>query len=57
MPRFWITLDQGVQFVINSLESMKTREFFIPKIPSMRVLDLAKAIVPECEIEIVGIRN
>lgn len=36
---------------------MKTREFFIPKIPSMRVLDLAKTIAPECEIEIVGIRN
>ncbi|WP_214746750.1 MULTISPECIES: UDP-N-acetylglucosamine 4,6-dehydratase (inverting) [unclassified Exiguobacterium] len=56
MTRFWITLDQGVQFVIDSLERMKGGEIFIPKIPSMNILDLAKAIAPECATEIVGIR-
>jgi UDP-N-acetylglucosamine 4,6-dehydratase/5-epimerase len=56
MTRFWITLDQGVQFVIDNLERMQGGEIFIPKIPSMRVVDLAKAIAPECEIEFVGIR-
>jgi UDP-N-acetylglucosamine 4,6-dehydratase len=56
MTRFWITLEQGVQFVIDSLERMKGGEIFVPKIPSMKVVDLAKAIAPECEIEIVGIR-
>lgn len=56
MTRFWITLDQGVQFVIDNLERMHGGEIFIPKIPSMTVIDLAKAIAPECEIEVVGIR-
>ncbi|WP_044748400.1 UDP-N-acetylglucosamine 4,6-dehydratase (inverting) [Bacillus alveayuensis] len=56
MTRFWITLDQGVQFVLDSLQRMCGGEIFVPKIPSMRVVDLAKAIAPECEIEIVGIR-
>jgi UDP-N-acetylglucosamine 4,6-dehydratase len=56
MTRFWITLDQGVQFVLDSLERMKGGEIFVPKIPSMKITDLAKAIAPECEIEIVGIR-
>lgn len=56
MTRFWITLDQGVQFVIDSLRRMHGGELFVPKIPSMKVMDLAKAIGPECEIEIVGIR-
>ena len=56
MTRFWITLDQGVQFVIDCLHRMRGGEIFVPKIPSMRVVDLAKAIAPECEIEIVGIR-
>jgi UDP-N-acetylglucosamine 4,6-dehydratase/5-epimerase len=56
MTRFWITLDQGVQFVIDNLGRMKGGEIFVPKIPSMRVVDLAKAIAPECEIEITGIR-
>lgn len=56
MTRFWITLDQGVQFVLDNLERMHGGEIFVPKIPSMRVIDLAKAIAPECEIEIVGIR-
>ncbi|ALF08752.1 UDP-N-acetylglucosamine 4,6-dehydratase (inverting) [Parageobacillus thermoglucosidasius] len=56
MTRFWITLDQGVQFVIDSLARMKGGEIFVPKIPSMKVVDLAKAIAPEAEIEIIGIR-
>lgn len=56
MTRFWITLEQGVQFVLECLERMHGGEIFIPKIPSMKVTDLAKAIAPECEIDIVGIR-
>lgn len=56
MTRFWITLEQGVQFVIDSLGRMNGGEIFVPKIPSMKVLDLAKAIAPKAEIEIVGIR-
>ncbi|MBM7606293.1 UDP-N-acetylglucosamine 4,6-dehydratase [Metabacillus crassostreae] len=56
MTRFWITLDQGVQFVIDNLYRMKGGEIFIPKIPSMKVVDLAEAIAPNCEIKIVGIR-
>lgn len=56
MTRFWITLDQGVQFVLDNLERMHGGEIFVPKIPSMKVTDLAKAIAPECEIEVIGIR-
>lgn len=56
MTRFWITLEQGVQFVLDSLERMYGGEIFVPKIPSMKVTDLAKAIAPECEIEIIGVR-
>ncbi|MEK9197492.1 UDP-N-acetylglucosamine 4,6-dehydratase (inverting) [Ureibacillus sp. FSL E2-3493] len=56
MTRFWITLDQGVQFVLDNLERMHGGEIFVPKIPSMKVVDLAKAIAPECEIKIIGIR-
>lgn len=56
MTRFWITLDQGVRFVIDNLKRMKGGEIFVPKIPSMKVTDLAKAIAPDCETEIVGIR-
>lgn len=56
MTRFWITLDQGVQFVLDSLDRMHGGEIFVPKIPSMKVTDLAEAIAPECRMEIVGIR-
>lgn len=56
MTRFWITLEQGVQFVLDSLIRMHGGEIFVPKIPSMNIMDLAKAIGPECEIDIVGIR-
>jgi len=56
MTRFWITLEQGVRFVLNSLASMRGGEIFVPKIPSMRVLDLARAIAPKCKLKAVGIR-
>ncbi|MGJ9459584.1 UDP-N-acetylglucosamine 4,6-dehydratase (inverting) [Oceanobacillus sp. CF4.6] len=56
MTRFWITLEQGVQFVIDNFERMHGGEIFIPKIPSMKVTDLAEAIAPECQMEFVGIR-
>jgi UDP-N-acetylglucosamine 4,6-dehydratase len=56
MTRFWITLQQGVDFVIQCLGAMEGGEIFVPKIPSMRVLELAKAVAPECEIRYTGIR-
>ena len=56
MTRFWITLDEAVQFVIKSLDRMVGGEIFVPKIPSMKIIDLANVIGPECEIEIIGIR-
>ena len=56
MTRFWITLEQAVKFVAKSLAVMEGGEIFVPKIPSMRVVDLAQAIVPDCRHEIVGIR-
>jgi UDP-N-acetylglucosamine 4,6-dehydratase len=56
MTRFWITLEQGVRFVIRCIEQMHGGEIFIPKIPSMKVLDMAQAIAPDCQIDCVGIR-
>lgn len=56
MTRFWITLDQGVQFVCDSLEIMQGGEIFVPKIPSMNIMDLVKAIAPKCKVDITGIR-
>lgn len=56
MTRFWITLQQGVDFVIKNFARMKGGEIFVPKIPSVRLLDLAEAIAPEVPIRIVGIR-
>jgi UDP-N-acetylglucosamine 4,6-dehydratase/5-epimerase len=56
MTRFWISLDQGVRFVIRCIEQMHGGEVFVPKIPSMRMVDLAKAIAPDAEIRIIGIR-
>jgi UDP-N-acetylglucosamine 4,6-dehydratase len=56
MTRFWITLEKGVKFVIRCVEEMRGGEIFVPKIPSMRMLDLAKVIAQGCEIETVGIR-
>lgn len=56
MTRFWITLDQAAHFVFFCLENMQGGELFVPRIPSMRIVDLAKAICPECKQEIVGVR-
>ncbi len=56
MTRFWLTLDQGVRFVIDCIEKMHGGEMFVPKIPSMNIMDLAKAIAPDCEIKSIGIR-
>ncbi|MCA8909705.1 MAG: UDP-N-acetylglucosamine 4,6-dehydratase (inverting) [Rhodospirillaceae bacterium] len=56
MTRFWITLQDGVNFVIKSFERMYGGEIFVPKIPSVRIVDLARALGPELKQEIVGIR-
>lgn len=56
MSRFWLTLEQGVRFVIRCVEQMNGGETFIPKIPSMKITDLAKVIAPESKIKITGIR-
>jgi UDP-N-acetylglucosamine 4,6-dehydratase len=56
MTRFWITLDQAVQFVIDAAARMGGGETFIPRIPSMRVTDMAAALAPDAEIKIIGIR-
>lgn len=56
MTRFWITLDQAVQFVFDSATRMGGGETFIPRIPSMRVTDMAQALAPEAEVKIIGIR-
>lgn len=56
MTRFWITLQQGVDFVLDSLERMHGSEVFVPKIPSMNIMDMARAVAPECETRITGIR-
>ena len=56
MTRFWITLSHGVKFVLDCLGRMHGGELFVPKIPSMNIMDLAKAIAPEADIEIIGIR-
>ena len=56
MTRFWLSLEQGVHFVISCIEQMEGGEVFVPKIPSTKVIDLARAIAPEAEIDIIGIR-
>jgi len=56
MTRFWIALDKGVEMVFSALDNAAGGEIFVPKIPSMRVTDLAKAIAPDCRQEVVGIR-
>lgn len=56
MTRFWITLEQAVNFVLYSLEKMVGGEIFVPKLPSMNIMDLAAAIAPECQTRIIGIR-
>jgi UDP-N-acetylglucosamine 4,6-dehydratase/5-epimerase len=56
MTRFWITLEQGVRFVMRCAEQMHGGEVFVPKVPSMRITDLAEAVAPGCRIEPIGIR-
>lgn len=56
MTRFWLTLEQGVRFVVKCLELMQGGEVFVPKIPSMKIVDLAKLVAPEAEMKIIGIR-
>ena len=56
MTRFWIALEDGVAFVLKSLERMHGGETFVPKIPSARIVDLAKAIAPRLPVRIIGIR-
>ncbi len=56
MTRFFITLDQGVKFVIKSFERMSGGEIFVPKIPSVKITDLAKAIAPHIKHKIIGVR-
>ncbi|MCH8537213.1 MAG: UDP-N-acetylglucosamine 4,6-dehydratase (inverting) [Alkalimonas sp.] len=56
MTRFWISLQQGVDFVLKNFERMLGGEIFVPKIPSIRIVDLAKAMAPELPVKHVGIR-
>jgi len=56
MTRFWITLQQGVDFVLDCFERMHGGEIFVPRIPSIRIVDLAKAMAPKLGTEVVGIR-
>jgi UDP-N-acetylglucosamine 4,6-dehydratase/5-epimerase len=56
MTRFWLSLEQGVRFVIGCIEQMRGGEVFVPKIPSMKVIDLARAIAPEAAVSVIGIR-
>jgi UDP-N-acetylglucosamine 4,6-dehydratase len=56
MTRFWITLEQGARFVVRCIEQMRGGEIFVPKIPSMKLIDIAEAVAPGCAIECIGIR-
>ncbi|MDD5145728.1 MAG: UDP-N-acetylglucosamine 4,6-dehydratase (inverting) [Candidatus Pacebacteria bacterium] len=56
MTRFWVTLEEGIRFVANCIEIMKGGEVFIPKIPSMKIIDLAEVMAPNARKKIVGIR-
>lgn len=56
MTRFWLTLDEGVEFVLNSLNIMEGGEIFVPKIPSFKVIDVARVVCPSIPTEIIGIR-
>ena len=56
MTRFWLSLEQGVHFVMTCIEQMEGGEVFVPKIPSTKVMDLARAIAPDAQIDIIGIR-
>jgi len=56
MTRFWMTLDESVELVLKAIQETEGGEIFIPRIPSMRIVDLAKAIMPNCKFKIIGIR-
>jgi UDP-N-acetylglucosamine 4,6-dehydratase len=56
MTRFWLSLEQGVRFVIRSIEQMQGGEVFVPKLPSTNIIDLVKTIAPDAELEEIGIR-
>jgi UDP-N-acetylglucosamine 4,6-dehydratase len=56
MTRFWLSLEQGVRFVLHSIDLMQGGEVFVPKLPSMSLMDLAKAIAPQAKLEEVGVR-
>ena len=56
MTRFWITLNQGIDFVLKSVQRMDGGEIFVPKLPSVRIEDLARAMCPSCEFDYIGIR-
>lgn len=56
MTRFWISIEQAVQFVMVSLEIMRGGELYVPRIPSMRIVDLAAAVAPDAKLEEVGMR-
>ncbi|MCX6072023.1 MAG: UDP-N-acetylglucosamine 4,6-dehydratase (inverting) [Chloroflexi bacterium] len=56
MTRFWLSLEQGVRFTVSAIEQMQGGEVFVPKIPSMKVADLARAIAPGCKLQRIGIR-
>ncbi len=56
MTRFWLTLENGVKFVIRCIDLMQGGEIFVPKIPSMKIMDIAKALAPQSQLKFVGIR-
>jgi UDP-N-acetylglucosamine 4,6-dehydratase len=56
MTRFWITLEQGVRFVVSCIEQMHGGEIFVPKIPSMKLTEIAEAVAPGCSLDYIGIR-
>lgn len=56
MTRFWITMERGVRFVVRCLEQMRGGEIFVPKIPSMKLVDMAETVAPGCKVECIGIR-
>jgi UDP-N-acetylglucosamine 4,6-dehydratase len=56
MTRFWITIEQGIRLVVRCIEQMHGGEIFVPKIPSMKLVDMAEAIAPGCDVESIGIR-
>ncbi len=56
MTRFWMTLEQGVNFVIRCLGLMRGGEIFVPRLPSTRIMDIVEAVAPGCKVEVIGIR-